>query len=72
MRKRGSVNKKRKPQFTDPEYIVVDHKDRVFAGLKGGEAYFSEDLNEAKPLRGHERYETLQRFCYQKISQIFI
>jgi hypothetical protein len=72
MRKRGSVNKKRKPQFTDPEYIVVDHKDRVFAGLIGGEAYFSEDLNEAKPLRGQLRYETLQRISYQKLSQIFI
>jgi hypothetical protein len=72
MRKRGSVNKKRKPQFTDPEYIVVDYRDRVFSGLSEGEAVFSEDLNEAKPLRGQLKYETLQRICYQKLSQIFI
>lgn len=72
MRKRGSVNKKRKPQFTDPEYIIVDHNDKVYAGLIGGDAYFSEDINDAKPLRGQLKFETMKRFCYQRISQIFL
>ena len=48
MRKRGSVNKKRKPQYTDPEYIVIDHCDKVFAGLKGGEPLFSDDPKPKK------------------------
>jgi len=72
MRKRGSVNKKRKPIFTDPEYIIVDQNDKVYAGLIGGEAYFSEDLNDVKPLSGQLKFETMQRFCYQRISKIFI
>ena len=72
MRKRGSVNKKRKPQYTEPEYIVIDHQDRVFAGIKGGEPLFSYDLNEAKPLRGQGKFETLIHFCYQPIQQLFI
>lgn len=72
MRKIGSVNKKRKPQYTDPEYIVIDHCDKVFAGLKGGEPLFSDDLNDAKPLRGQSKFETLKYFCYQPIQQMFI
>jgi hypothetical protein len=70
MKKTGKSKKEPIPK--EPEYIVLDERARVFAGLREGYPYYSEDLDEAKPLKGQTKFSTLQRSTFLKLEQMFI
>lgn len=56
----------------EPEYIIVDDRARVFAGLRGGYYHFSENIDDAKPLEGQSKFDNMQSYHYTKLEQIFI
>lgn len=56
----------------EPEYIIIDEYARVFAGLKRGEPFFSEDIDDAKPLQGQSKFEFMKTYYYIKIEQMFL
>jgi hypothetical protein len=65
------LNKKlRDPK--EPEFIVINEYAQVFSGLKGGYPVFSDDWDEAKPLKKHEQFTTLQRVSPVKIEKYFL
>ena len=70
MKKTGKT--KKEPIVKEPEYLVLDERARVFAGLREGYPYYSEDLDEAKPLRGQSKFELLRRYSLLKLEQMFI
>lgn len=64
--------KKRKELEEIPEFIIVDDQARVFSGLKGGRPVFSEDINDAKPLKHQESFDHMQRYVYFNLEQMFL
>jgi len=62
---------KRDPEI-EPEFIILDERARVFAGLREGYPFFSEDLDEAKPLQGQAKFDFLQRYYHLKLEQMFL
>jgi hypothetical protein len=68
------MKKKSKQEYEDePEYLVLDVYARVFAGLeRGGEYVFSENMDEAKPLQGQEKFDFMKRNSYLGLEQIFL
>ena len=56
----------------EPEYIILDGYARVFAGCREGYPYFSDDIDEAKPLQGQEKFEYLQRRYLYELEQMFL
>ena len=60
------------PLELEPEYIVVDDRARVFAGLREGHLYFSENMDDAKPLKGQSKFDNMQSYHYLELEQIFI
>lgn len=57
----------------EPEYIVIDEYARVFSGFKLGRYYFSENIDDAKPLRGQDKFNHLKRYIKGfKIEQMFL
>lgn len=68
MRKTGKqqVNEK------EPEYLILDEFARVFAGCREGYPYYSENMDEAKPLQGQEKFDFLQRHSILTLEQMFI
>lgn len=64
--------RQKKNEELEPEYIILNDRCEVFSGLKGGYPVFSEDINEAKPLRGQSKFEFMQRYHPYKIEQMFI
>jgi hypothetical protein len=59
-------------EVDEPKFIIIDDRDRVFTGLIGGYANFSYDIEEAKPLDGQEKFQTLKRFIKLPLEQIFL
>ncbi len=55
-----------------PPYIILNERAQVYIGLIGGYPNFSDDLDEAKPLEGQAKFETLERVYHAKLEQIFI
>jgi hypothetical protein len=55
-----------------PSYIILNENAQVYTGLIRGYPNFSDDLNEAKPLQGQEKFVTLKRFAKIHLEQIFI
>ena len=68
----------RKPKPTaedllnEPEYLILDEYARVFAGCRKGYPFFSDDIDEAKPLQGQEKFDYLQRYSHLKLEQMFL
>ena len=56
----------------EPLYLILDEYARVFAGCRKGYPYFSEDIDEAKPLQGQEKFAFLQRYSTLKLEQMFL
>lgn len=69
MKKTGKC---REPEVELPEYLVLDEFARVFAGCREGYPFYSEDMDEAKPLKGQEKFDTLQRYSHLILEQMFI
>lgn len=59
-------------QLLEPEYIIINDMDQVFVGLIGGEPDFSTNIDSAKVLQGQSKFETLKRYSWCKIEQVFI
>jgi hypothetical protein len=51
-------------------FYVIDEYARVFAGLRRGYPYFSEDINEAKPIYNNEQFGSIKRGHLYKIERI--
>jgi hypothetical protein len=64
--------KKKNTEELEPEYIILNDECAVFSGLKGGYPVFSEDINEAKPLRGQSKFDFMKRYYPNKIEQMFL
>lgn len=57
---------------SDPEYIIFNDRDEVFIGLICGYPDFSKNIDQAKPLQGQSKFETLKKLYTYKLEQIFI
>lgn len=67
------MKKKNKKEIeVEPEFIILDERARVFAGCREGYPFFSDDLDEAKPLQGQEKFKFLQRNNHLKLEQMFL
>lgn len=64
--------KKKNNDELEPEYIILNNECAVFSGLKGGYPVFSENINEAKPLRGQSKFDFMKRYYPNKIEQMFL
>ena len=64
-------NKKHKTENL-PEFIIIDDQAKVFSGLKQGYPVFSDNIDEAKPLKYQEAFNHMKRYCYNKLEQIFL
>jgi hypothetical protein len=64
--------KKNKEIEVEPEFIILDERARVFAGCREGYPFFSDNLDEAKPLQGQEKFEFLQRNNHLELEQMFL
>jgi len=67
--------RKRKNQEIEenPEYIILDENARVFSGLQCGYHVFSDNIDEAKPLQGQEKFDFMKRCMpHLKIEQMFL
>lgn len=60
------------PEVEEPEYIILDEFARVFAGCKYGYPYFSENIDDAKPLQGQSKFEFLKSYSHVDLEQIFL
>lgn len=66
------MKKKREEPEIEPEFIILDERARVFAGLREGYPFFSENLDEAKPLQGQAKFDFLQRYHHLRLEQMFL
>jgi hypothetical protein len=66
------MKKSRQEYEDEPEFIILDERARVFAGCREGYPFFSDDLDEAKPLQGQEKFEFLQRNNHLELEQMFL
>jgi len=64
--------KKKKEIEIEPEYLILDEYARVFAGCREGYPFFSDDLDEAKPLQGQSKFDFMQRYHHLKLEQMFL
>ena len=51
-------------------FYVMDECARVFAGLRRGYPYFSENINEAKPIYNNEQFGAIRRGSTYGIERI--
>ena len=51
-------------------FYVIDEYARVFAGLRRGYSYFSEDINEAKPIYNNEQFGAIRRGSTYGIERV--
>jgi hypothetical protein len=56
----------------EPSYIILNERAQVYTGLIGGYPNFSDDINEAKPLEGQAKFDTLKLFARIPLEQMFI
>lgn len=65
--------KRKKPEpEQEPEFIILDEFARVFDGCREGYPHYSENMDEAKPLRGQAKFEFLKRHSHLELEQMFI
>lgn len=58
------VNERKRP------FYVIDEYAQVFAGLRGGYPYFSDNVEEAKPIHNNEQFRNIRRGYIYKIERI--
>ena len=68
-RREKEIDRKIAEECKRPFY-VIDEYARVFAGLRKGYPYFSEDINEAKPIYNNEQFGSIKRGHLYKIERI--
>ena len=66
------IGKCREPEVEEPEFIILDEFARVFAGCREGYPFFSENMDEAKPLQGQAKFDFLQRYSHIRLEQMFL
>ena len=66
------MKKKKKEIEIEPEYLILDEYARVFSGCREGHPFFSDDLDEAKPLQGQEKFDFMQKYHHVKLEQMFL
>jgi hypothetical protein len=67
------MKKKNKKEIeVEPEFIILDERARVFAGCREGYPFFSEDMDEAKPLQGQSKFDFMQRYHHLQLEQMFL
>ena len=59
-------------EVPEQSYIVLNEYAQVYTGLIRGYPNFSDDMNEAKPLEGQEKFDTLKRFAGIPLEQMFL
>jgi hypothetical protein len=59
-------------EIKEPPFIILNMDAQVYTGLIGGYPNFSDNLDDAKPLEGQAKFETLRRFTKMSLEQIFI
>ena len=69
MKKTGKC---REPEVEEPEFIILDEFARVFAGCREGFPYYSENMDDAKPLQGQAKFDFLQRYSHLFLEQMFL
>lgn len=47
-----------------PEFFLLNEHAQVFAGLRGGYPYFSDNWDEAKPLNNDNQVKLIKRGTY--------
>jgi hypothetical protein len=51
-------------------FYVIDEYARVFAGLRKGYPYFSENVSEAKPIHNQSQFNNIKHGHLYKIERI--
>lgn len=51
-------------------FYVMNECAQVFAGLRRGYPYFSDNVNEAKPIYNNEQFRSIKRGHLYKIERI--
>jgi len=69
MKKTGKC---REPEIEEPEFIVLDEYARVFAGCREGYPYYSDNMDEAKPLQGQAKFDFLRKYNHINLEQMFL
>ena len=67
--------RKRRPNRTYlplKEYIVMNDEAQVWIGLIAGKPIFSDNFNDAKPLSGVEKFDTLQQVHFSKLERLWL
>jgi hypothetical protein len=59
-------------EVEEPQFIIINEHEQVYTGLIRGYPNFSNDINEAKPLEGQEKFNTLKRLTRSPLEQMFI
>lgn len=68
-RRENEIDLKIREERKRPFY-VMDEYARVFAGLRRGYPYFSEDISEAKPIYNNEQFGAIRRGSTYNIERI--
>ena len=55
-----------------PPYIILNEKAQVYTGLLRGHPNFSDNMDEAKPLEGQAKFDTLKRYARIPLEQMFL
>lgn len=69
------IRRKRRPNriFTPlKEFIVMNDEAQVWIGLIVGKPVFSDKFDDAKPLSGVEKFDTLQQVYFSKLEKIWL
>jgi hypothetical protein len=56
----------------EQSYIIFNQHAHVFIGLIDGWPNFSNNIEDAKPLKGQEKFQTLKRYSKMDLEQEFI
>jgi hypothetical protein len=69
-----SLIRKRKQKEIEPirEFIVMNDMAQVWVGLNGGKLVFSNNFDEAKPLREESKFSIMQRAYPYKLEMLWI
>jgi len=51
-------------------FYVMDECAQVFSGLRRGYPYFSDNINEAKPIYNNEQFGSIRRGHLYKIERV--
>ena len=69
------IRRKRRPNrisIPPKEFIVMNDEAQVWVGLMAGKPVFSNNFDDAKPLSGVEKFDTLQQVHFSKLERIWL